>query len=61
MGLPATSKSIGNTNQWLAYQTGNGSFAIPLTARYVQTAPNTTPLETPSQRIAVHHLRSLPR
>ncbi|SIT35709.1 putative fimbrial protein [Paraburkholderia ribeironis] len=37
------SKTIGNTNQWLAGQTGNGSFTIPLTARYVQTATSITP------------------
>jgi type 1 fimbria pilin len=30
---------VGNPNQWLAGSTGNGTFNIPLTARYVQTAP----------------------
>lgn len=34
----ADSKTIGNKNQWAAGQTGNGTFNIPLTARYVQTA-----------------------
>jgi type 1 fimbria pilin len=34
----ADSKTIGNKNQWVAGQTGNGTFNIPLTARYVQTA-----------------------
>ncbi|WP_233809511.1 fimbrial protein [Paraburkholderia sp. HP33-1] len=33
---------VGNPNQWLAGSTGNGAFNIPLTARYVQTAPNVT-------------------
>jgi type 1 fimbria pilin len=32
------SKTIGNKNQWSAGQTGNGTFNIPLKARYVQTA-----------------------
>jgi type 1 fimbria pilin len=36
------SKVIGNQNQWVAGQTGNGSFNIPLTARYVQTATTVT-------------------
>lgn len=29
--------AVGTANQWLAGTTGNGSFLIPLTARYVQT------------------------
>jgi type 1 fimbria pilin len=33
---------VGNTNQWVAGQTGNGGFIIPLTARYVQTASAVT-------------------
>ncbi|MPV69572.1 fimbrial protein [Burkholderia sp. BE17] len=37
------SNVLGNTNQWLAGSTGNGSFNIPLSARYVQSAPTVTP------------------
>jgi type 1 fimbria pilin len=33
---------VGNPNQWLAGSAGNGTFNIPLTARYVQTAPTVT-------------------
>jgi type 1 fimbria pilin len=33
----------GNTNQWFAGESGNGSLTIPLTARYVKTATNVTP------------------
>jgi type 1 fimbria pilin len=36
------SRVVGNTNQWLAGQTGNTSFTIPLTARYVQTTSTVT-------------------
>lgn len=36
------SSAAGNTNQWQAGSTGNGAFNIPLTARYVQTAPTIT-------------------
>ncbi|GAB2565189.1 type 1 fimbrial protein [Dyella jejuensis] len=36
------SSAAGNTNQWNAGTTGNGQFVIPLTARYVQTAPTIT-------------------
>lgn len=36
------SKVIGNQNQWVAGQTGNGTFNIPLTARYVQTGTTVT-------------------
>ncbi|OIN46253.1 hypothetical protein BLL37_15420 [Pseudomonas azotoformans] len=32
------SSAIGTPNQWLAGTTDNGTFTIPLTARYVQTA-----------------------
>ena len=35
--------TIGNTNQWSAGSAENGTFRIPLTARYVQTAPSVTP------------------
>ncbi|WP_196787319.1 fimbrial protein [Burkholderia stagnalis] len=37
------SSTIGNKNQWKAGAAGNGTFTIPLTARYVQTAPKVTP------------------
>ncbi|WP_196486756.1 fimbrial protein [Burkholderia stagnalis] len=37
------SSATGNTNQWKAGEAGNGTFTIPLTARYVQTAPKITP------------------
>lgn len=37
------SSAAGNTNQWKAGTTGNGTFTIPLTARYIQTAPKITP------------------
>nr|WP_196492920.1 fimbrial protein [Burkholderia stagnalis] len=37
------SSAAGNTNQWKAGEAGNGTFTIPLTARYVQTAPKITP------------------
>ncbi|WP_196487332.1 fimbrial protein [Burkholderia stagnalis] len=37
------SSAIGNKNQWKAGAAGNGTFTIPLTARYVQTAPKVTP------------------
>ncbi|WP_230684584.1 fimbrial protein [Burkholderia cepacia] len=37
------SSATGNTNQWKAGTSGNGTFTIPLTARYVQTAPKITP------------------
>ncbi|WP_196492673.1 fimbrial protein [Burkholderia stagnalis] len=37
------SSAAGNTNQWKAGTTGNGTFTIPLTARYIQTAPKVTP------------------
>lgn len=33
----ADSAEAGNTNQWLAGNTANGVFDIPLTARYIQT------------------------
>ncbi|WP_330996816.1 fimbrial protein [Burkholderia stagnalis] len=36
------SSATGNTNQWKAGTTGNGTFTIPLTARYIQTAPKVT-------------------
>ncbi|WP_081077714.1 fimbrial protein [Burkholderia stagnalis] len=36
------SSAAGNTNQWKAGTTGNGTFTIPLTARYIQTAPKVT-------------------
>ena len=36
------SSATGNTNQWKAGETGNGTFTIPLTARYIQTAPKVT-------------------
>jgi type 1 fimbria pilin len=36
------SAAAGNTNQWQAGSTGNGTFNIPLTARYVQTGPKVT-------------------
>lgn len=39
----ADSSSIGNANQWQAGSTGNGTFQIPLTARYIQTAPTIEP------------------
>lgn len=32
----------GSQNQWVAGATGNGSFTIPLNARYVQTGPTVT-------------------
>ena len=37
------SSAPGNTNQWLAGSTGNGSFTIPLKARYIQTGAQVTP------------------
>lgn len=37
------SSVVGNTNQWQAGSTGNGTFTIPLTARYIQIAPAVTP------------------
>jgi type 1 fimbria pilin len=37
------SSVVGNPNQWLAGSTGNGTFNIPLTARYAQTAPTVKP------------------
>ncbi|WP_230959062.1 fimbrial protein [Burkholderia stagnalis] len=37
------SSATGNTNQWKAGEAGNGTFTIPLTARYIQTAPKVTP------------------
>ncbi|HIC7210209.1 fimbrial protein [Burkholderia stabilis] len=37
------SSATGNTNQWKAGTTENGTFTIPLTARYIQTAPKVTP------------------
>ncbi|WP_241291621.1 fimbrial protein [Burkholderia stabilis] len=37
------SSAAGNTNQWKAGEAGNGTFTIPLTARYIQTAPKVTP------------------
>jgi type 1 fimbria pilin len=37
------SSALGNINQWQAGSSGNGTFNIPLTARYVQTAPAITP------------------
>ncbi|WP_176041707.1 fimbrial protein [Burkholderia stabilis] len=37
------SSATGNTNQWKAGESGNGTFTIPLTARYIQTAPKVTP------------------
>ncbi|VWB76208.1 fimbrial protein [Burkholderia stagnalis] len=36
------SSATGNTNQWKAGEAGNGTFTIPLTARYIQTAPKVT-------------------
>lgn len=39
----ADSSAIGNPNQWLAGSTGNGTFTIPLTARYIQTGSSITP------------------
>ncbi|WP_256352963.1 MULTISPECIES: fimbrial protein [unclassified Pseudomonas] len=38
----ADSSVIGNPNQWLAGSTGNGTFSIPLTARYIQTERDIT-------------------
>ncbi|WP_230954215.1 fimbrial protein [Burkholderia stagnalis] len=37
------SSATGNTNQWKAGEAGNGTFTIPLTARYIQTASKVTP------------------
>jgi type 1 fimbria pilin len=37
------SDTVGNANQWSAGITGNGSFNIPLTTGYVQTASAITP------------------
>lgn len=37
------SATLGNPNQWLAGSTGNGTFQIPLTARYIQTEPKIRP------------------
>lgn len=39
----ADSSAAGNTNQWYAGETANGTFTIPLTARYIQTADRVTP------------------
>ncbi|PHN63006.1 hypothetical protein AO268_02690 [Pseudomonas sp. ICMP 8385] len=39
----ADANAIGNPNQWQAGSTGNGSFLIPLTARYIQTEPAVRP------------------
>lgn len=33
------SSAAGNKNQWKAGSTGNGTFTVPLAARYIQTAP----------------------
>ncbi|MCF4976347.1 fimbrial protein, partial [Pseudomonas lactis] len=35
--------AIGTPNQWLAGSTGNGTFQIPLTARYIQTGATVRP------------------
>lgn len=40
---PASTAPPTSANSWLAGSTGNGVFNIPLTARYVQTAPTVTP------------------
>ncbi|WP_430391742.1 fimbrial protein [Dyella sp. 20L07] len=38
------SNAVGTENQWQALSSiGNGSYTIPLTARYIQTGPNVTP------------------
>jgi type 1 fimbria pilin len=37
------SSAVGNINQWFAGSTANGTFNIPLTARYVQTGASVTP------------------
>lgn len=34
------SSTVGNPNQWFVGSSGNGTVQIPLTARYVQTAPS---------------------
>lgn len=34
------SSAAGNKNQWKAGSAGNGTFTIPLTARYIQTTPS---------------------
>ncbi len=39
----ADANTVGNFNQWLAGSTDNGTFRIPLTARYIQTATTITP------------------
>jgi len=38
----ADSATIGNTNQWLTGSTGNGTYTIPITARYIQTGREIT-------------------
>ncbi|TFY94219.1 type 1 fimbrial protein [Pseudomonas nabeulensis] len=35
--------AVGTPNQWMAGSTDNGTFTIPLTARYVQTMPRISP------------------
>jgi type 1 fimbria pilin len=42
LGYGPDSATVGNPNQWSAGTTGNGSFNIPLTSRYVQTASTVT-------------------
>ncbi|MFC6338798.1 fimbrial protein [Pseudomonas karstica] len=39
----ADSSAVGNPNQWLAGNMGNGVLRIPLTARYIQTGVSITP------------------
>ncbi|MGY4207488.1 type 1 fimbria pilin [Burkholderia sp. PvR073] len=39
----ADSNAPGNTNQWFVRQTGDGTFNIPLSARYVRTAMQMQP------------------
>lgn len=36
----ADSATIGNPNQWLTGSSGNGTYTIPITARYIQTRPD---------------------
>ncbi|RQR33113.1 type 1 fimbrial protein [Burkholderia sp. Bp9143] len=39
----ADSNAPGNTNQWFVRQTGDGTFNIPLSARYIRTAAQMQP------------------
>ncbi|KWN87813.1 fimbrial protein [Burkholderia ubonensis] len=43
LGFGPDSTGKGNTNQWLAGKTTNGTVSIPLVAKYVRTAPDVTP------------------